>query len=521
MVDDSRTQIENDSVGAYHFFVSFGTDGNIIPRQKKQIEKILASGVPKWAITIYIGSEDCELPYSVDELIAIGALEETKKTLTTSTETKKTFQSTLYATRKIEPRPNHAAVSDLLRILPYPNKWKDYGIELGTAQIIHSKERYVQYELFGMDSTGDFIPITPESTQDVVGSFDWIDHKILSVLLMRSFESGGNKFVLSLNWLATLITDDRKVKKDPATGKREPFSRKKLLHDLERRIKRLRMLFLQVKWHEGQGKSKKIFNLLVQEGIERIEFSLFLIPSIWEEKNDKKHDIFSEIEPGKWYQLFCKNLRQFTWIPKELLEINTHNNWRRYAIGEYILIEYRSSVDDLKEVTDYETKQPIKVLHRKLDTLIREILTPEEINYALTNRDKGWRLKTAILDDFEYYRSCGWYVGLQFPEGGFQEFLSGFVDTAPDPANAQAIQKALDSRPEPKKLPSRRKPSNLTGEQIRAARIAKGWTQRDLVKNLDAYVEVSQRKISFWESDKTQPTPKEAAKLKYVLGIKD
>lgn len=91
-------------------------------------------------------------------------------------------------------------------------------------------------------------------------------------------------------------------------------------------------------------------------------------------------------------------------------------------------MEYRNNVDNLREITDNATNQPIKVLHRKLDTLIREILTPEEISYALTNADKGWRLKKGILEDFDYFRSWGWYFGLQFPEGGFQEFLSGVYD---------------------------------------------------------------------------------------------
>lgn len=201
--------------------------------------------------------------------------------------------------------------------------------------------------------------------------------------------------------------------------------------------------------------------------------------------------------------------------------VNTHNNWRRYAIGEYTLIEYRSSVDNLKEVTDDETKQPIKVLHRKLETLIKEIITPDEINYALTNANKGCRLKNAIIEKFDFYRKLGWYVRLQFPEGGFKHFLAGVVDIAPAPDNAQAIQKAIESRPKKKKQPRRHKTNELTGEQIRAARIAKSWTQRDLVKALEAYVEVSQRKISFWESGKTQPTPQEAAKLRHVLDIKN
>lgn len=239
-----------------------------------------------------------------------------------ATETRDAHQSTLYTTRNIEPRPNHAAVSDLLRTLTYPHKWRDYGIELGTAHIIHSKERYVQYELFGMDSTGDFIPITPKSTQEIIGSFDWIDHKILSLLLMRSLESNGEKFILSMNWLANSITDNRKYQKDSTTSKRKSFSRKELLQDLERRIKRIRMFSLQVNWHEGQGKNKKLYNLLVQEGIKRIEFALFLIPTIWEETSPKNHDIFAEVEPGRWYQLFCKKLRQFTWIPKELFGLD-------------------------------------------------------------------------------------------------------------------------------------------------------------------------------------------------------
>lgn len=453
----------------------------------------------------------------IEDLIEKGALEE-PNTLIPSTEIKKASQSTLYATRTIEPRPNHAVVSDLLAVLPYPHKRADAGITLTFAHIVHSEERFVQYELFGMDSTGDFIPITDASAPDIVGGFDWIDHKILSALLMRSIENDGNKFILSLNWLADLITDDRNRHPSNGAGKRKYFRRKELLQELERRIKRLRMLFLQVKWHEGEGKNKKIFNLLRQEGIKEIEFALFLVPMMWKESKGRKQDILAEIEPGRWYQIYCKQLRQFTWIPKEVFGINTYKHWRRYAIADYVLIHYRACLNSLSETLDPETHQPSKVLHRTLKTLITEVLSPQEIDYALNDPDKGWRLKTGILEDFEWLRSLGWYVDLQFPKGGFSEFMQGIVDIAPAPNNAQAIQKALDSRPEAKKRSSRRKPlatGELTGKQVEQARKRKKYSRQDLA-NL---INISADYLGKLERDDRPITPELEINLRKQLGL--
>jgi DNA-binding transcriptional regulator YiaG len=149
-------------------------------------------------------------------------------------------------------------------------------------------------------------------------------------------------------------------------------------------------------------------------------------------------------------------------------------------------------------------------------------ITPEETERALTNRDKGWRLKKAILEDFEHFRQKGWHVDYQFPDGGFDAFLSGFIDIAPHLDTSKAIYNTFNSRQlvaEPVPPPPRRKSAIITGEKIKKARLAKGWTQRELVKVLDAYLEVSQRKISFWESGKTIPTVKEARTLKQILDI--
>ncbi len=458
------------------------------------------------------------LPAGIIEAWEEGKNQSAKKTPINRTK----CRTNLFKNRSLEPRPNHAAVSDLLDILPYPHKWRDYGIELGDAIIPHSSERYVQYQLFGMDSTGDFIPISQETKQDVIGSFDWVDHKILSLLFMRTLESGGKKFVLSLNWLADLITDGREKQPSDNLGKRKYLKRADRLRDLERRIRRLRMLFLQVKWHEGKGNNQKIYNLLRQEGINEIEFALFIVHMMWTERKGNKQDILAEIEPGRWYQLFCNGLRQFTWIPRDLLNIDTYRNWRRYAIGDYVVREYRANLDYLKEVNNSKPDQPLKVLHRRLETLIKEVLTPEEIERALTNRDKGWRLKKAILEDFEHFQQKGWYVDYKFPDGGFDAFLSGFIDIAPNLDTSNAIHNALNSRQgvaKPAASTQRRKSAIITGEKIKKARLAKGWTQRELVKVLDAYLEVSQRKVSFWESGKTIPTVKEARTLKKILDI--
>lgn len=491
------------------------TATKLSPLQVEQIEHEIAEIFSKKLLN-HLG--DLTLPAPI-----LKAWEEAKNQSAKITpDTRAKCRTTLFKNRSVEPRPNHAAVSDLLNIIPYPHKWKDYGIELGDAIIPHSSERYVQYQLFGMDSTGDFIPISQETKQDIIGSFDWVDHKILCLLLMRTLESGGDKFVLSLNWLADLITDDRHMQSSDNLGKRKYLRRADRLKDIEKRIRRLRMLFLQVKWHEGEGKNQKLYNLLRQEGIKEIEFALFIVHMIWTERKGNKQDILAEIEPGRWYQLFCKGLRQFTWIPRNLLSIDTYRNWRRYAIGDYVVREYRANLDYLKEVNNLKSDPPLKVLHRKLETLIKEVITPEEIEYALINRDKGWRLKKAILEDFEHFQEVGWYVHYQFPDGGFDAFLSGFIDIAPDLDTSKAIYNTLNSRqslakPAPPKEP--RKSATISGEKIKKARLAKGWTQRDMVKALDAYLEVSQRKISFWESGKTLPTVKEARTLKKVLDI--
>lgn len=365
----------------------------------------------------------------------------------------------LYQHRDVEPRPNHASIGDFLAMLPYQHKLQPLYSE-GFVRRQHSDGRYVQYELLGMDSSGNFIPITPETSDEIVGSFDWYDHKLVSLLLMATMEADGAEFEVSGSWLLDILSDSRKM----TTGNERGYlSKKEKLDELVKRIKRLRTVSIQCQWHVGRGKSRRHQNLLNSEGIAMADLALFLIPLIWFEGTGKSQDFKVRIIPGKWYELYCQDesLQQFSWIPKELFGINTYTHWRRYAIGNYIVTRYRTNRQNLKKIA-LDNGQVIEVLRRSLDNLLKEVLTPTEIEYALNDRRKAHKLKKGILEDFDYFREQGWYVTTDYSKGNFETFLNSNFEAAPRPPASTFITEGVEVKETARAGRSRQQSASLS-----------------------------------------------------------
>lgn len=398
----------------------------------------------------------------------------------------------LFFDEDVEPMPSHASVSDILKLLPY--QW----IGQSHVRINHTKERFVQYEICGLDSNGNFVPINPETGSLLIGGFDDVDKKILITLFMLTMLYKGEKFRISGKYFVKAIADNRKATK--ATKDRAYLSIKDKLDDFHARLQRYKAISLLVNWHEGSGKNKERYNL-TKTGLtdkDTHNLALFLIPDIWYEDGDLRADII----PGTWYELYCKSLKQFTWIPKELLELDTYKHGRRFRIGLYLLLEYRVNRLRLKDrevpVAGSERAPRIKVLHRKLNTLLKFVVPPEELASALSTSYKGCRLKQGIIKDFEYYQNKRWFIDITFPEGGFKEFQRGSVEIAPRSPIWERITEGTKNKPARKQKPAQRKQKADLNKQLEWHLVQKvcekmGWVKQDVIAKK---LEISQSLVS-------------------------
>ncbi len=381
--------------------------------------------------------------------------ESSKRLLMAKTVSKK-VRNKAYKTRSNEPSPNHAHALDVLSATIKPHKWENIDNRL-EYYCPHKNQNYIQLQLFRPDSTGDLIPIDHESALDITNNFDWKDRKILRLLMTEAVANNG-KFSVSGRWILEKLGDNKRTKQGNRDN-RQYKSIKEKLEDIEIRLERYKLITLKWRWNYN----KKDLSLLPDGTPLYGKFSLFSIPNIYYSKHGNSTDLIAEIIPGYWFNLNQDNLKEFTWIPEKLLKIDTTKNWRLYAVGEYILINFRRNKKNL-------IKANPRKLTVRIDTLLDEVLPPDEIEYAMNTPYKGTKLKQGVISDtLELKNLFGWQFDWVYDGKGdsFDEFYNSASFTVVLDSELEALLFNDTSN----QLPAKHKSTQwLDGEDIKALR---------------------------------------------------
>ena len=248
-----------------------------------------------------------------------------------------------------------------------------------------------------------------------------------------------------------------------------------------------------------------------------------------EGKVEKPKEVYITVQPGLIFHSFLNKagwrmkeaLYQFGYLAQNILQIDPYHDELALRLAIHLTTDSRVHPTGIYRV----------------ETLLKSVLPHTVVNEARSNSNKASKLKERWDKALRLLQNLKWQI--EFEEQSYPEWLQPFSQ-APKPTDwrkIKIIERLLAAKitikpPEPipelikAKIPPQTKTqksnskaatTRLSGDQIRNARNAKGWSQRKLAGLLD----VTQTLIGFWEKGKRTPSPQTEAQLRELLQIDD
>jgi DNA-binding transcriptional regulator YiaG len=251
-------------------------------------------------------------------------------------------------------------------------------------------------------------------------------------------------------------------------------------------------------------------------------------------KIDEPTEVYITVRPGLWTYAFLnkagyeakKALYQFGYLAQDILKIDPYHDELALRLGLHLTLESR-----------FHTSGTYKV-----QTLLEALLPQTDINEAIENRDKAYKLTNRWNHALEVLSELKRAFQIEFdpatypeqlrpgsktrkPRGYFERLLAAKITIHP-PA---PIPELLAAKTDPKLVLPKSNPAiqtvnsstttstELTGEQIRLARQAKGWSQVKLA----GWLGVTQAFVSNIEKGNRTLSKEMEAKLRKLLDIQD
>lgn len=246
-----------------------------------------------------------------------------------------------------------------------------------------------------------------------------------------------------------------------------------------------------------------------------------------EGKIEKPEEVYITVQPGLIFQSFLNKagsrlkeaLYQFGYLAQDILRIDPYHDELALRLAIHLTMDSR-----------VHTTGKYRVV-----TLLLAMLPHTVIDAARSDKRKGYELRQRWDNALKLLLKLKWQI--QFDES-YPEWLqpgskakkpedwrkikvierllqAKLIINPPEP-----IPELLKAKVEPKPKAQKQKPAvatRLTGDQIRKARDAKGWTQRKLAGTIG----VTQTLVGYWEKGKRTPSSDMEAKLRELLGIAD
>jgi DNA-binding transcriptional regulator YiaG len=249
-----------------------------------------------------------------------------------------------------------------------------------------------------------------------------------------------------------------------------------------------------------------------------------------EGKVEKPEEVYITVQPGLIFQSFLNKagsrlkeaLYQFGYLAQDILRIDPYHDELALRLAIHLTMDSR-----IHAIGKY-----------RVATLLEAMLPHTVIDAARSNKHKAYDLKQRWDNALKLLLQLRWQI--QFDET-YPEWLQPGGNNAPKPEDWRKMKiidwllqaKLTINPPEPipelliakvvpkpkaqKKLQPAATITKLTGNQIRKAREAKGWTQRKLA----GWLGVSDVLIGYWEKGKRTPSGDMEIKLREILQIHD
>jgi DNA-binding transcriptional regulator YiaG len=232
----------------------------------------------------------------------------------------------------------------------------------------------------------------------------------------------------------------------------------------------------------------------------------------------KIEEVYLAIQPGLIFERFLNKagsklkqaLYQFGYIAQEVLKIDPYHDELALRLAIHLTMDSRIHVSGRYQVgTLLDTILPKTIIENARKDYRRAFDLKKRWDNAVTLlMQLNWSVE---FDDGTYLEALRPNSPQRSPRGYLEKLLAAVITIRP----RTPIPELITTKPDPK--PARRmlKAIAISSEQIRQAREAKNWSQRQLA----GWIGVSQSLVNLWEKGKRTPNAEQEAHLRAVLGI--
>ena len=244
-------------------------------------------------------------------------------------------------------------------------------------------------------------------------------------------------------------------------------------------------------------------------------------------KVEQPKEVYITVQPGLIFHSFLNKagsklkeaLYQFGYLAKDILTIDPYHDELALRLAIHLAMESRIHLTG----------------RYRVETLLKALLPHTVIDKARSDKRKGYDLRQRWDNALKLLEKLKWQI--QFDESYPEWLRPGSQKKKPQEARKMKIiewllqAKLTINPPDPipellsanvkrqpkaqKRIP--RRATGLTSDQIRKARIAKGWSQRKLA----GWLGVSNALVGYWEKGKRTPSEEMETKLRELLQIQD
>jgi DNA-binding transcriptional regulator YiaG len=426
-------------------------------------------------------------------------------------------QAELFLNKNIEPIPTGAPFISSLESQLRKDLWRDRdGIAVFSKIAKSNPQNYIEHYI---SSPGDVTTLPWDAAEKIINNFGFNTVKLQLILAAHamnqeepwsdSFTLSGEDIIRNLGW------NNRKD---------IPLSQK--LSELAGCAFALDCLLVKVEWKEGQISRRKTQVTVQTSRMWNISISATGQKSLLTGKIENLEKVELQVQPGLWTKGFLNRggakakeaLHQFGYLAQSVLKIDPYHNELALRLALHLTVESRIHTSG-----EYKVKTLLQSLlvgyHTKLEQALQDRYKARDLvdqwNEALKTLIRlGWTIEF----DQNYPESLRPNSETRKPKGYINILLESKLTVRPP----EPIPELLE-RKKGKKFGDHRKPKAqisakappITGEQVKAARKAKGWSQVKLA----GMIGVSQQLISHIESGRREPTPEVEADLRSVLKL--
>lgn len=400
--------------------------------------------------------------------------------------------------RKIVPIPSSALMFSSMEAYLRKDLWRQNGN--GIAYLHHqAKNNPKNYIEHYITSSGDITLLPWNEAQQIIDKFGFTTaklHLIFAAHAMKQENPWDSQFHLKASDIIQELGWDKNHK----------INRDEKLLEIARTAFALDCLLVKAFWIEGRNKKGQI---IASAPVGRM-WNVYILPTGQfnvEGKIDNPDEIYITVQPGLWTRDFLNRagaksreaLYQFGYLAQQVLRIDPYHNELALRFAIFLTLDSR-----VRFQGNYTVRE-----------LLTIALPKPALDQARTERRKAYNLKQSWDSAIKLLSKWGWHIEfdpLTYPEWLRPEskqkkpkgYLDKLLDAKLNIKPPAPIPELLASKSKPRRKSSKSKSqpkvkstfkTDLTGNQIRTARKAKGWTQNQLA----GFIGVSQKLISLIE----------------------